>query len=71
LEVAPTDSVKAAELAREIELCQWAQRLAEIDQTVINPVVKQRLADALRDAAKLLAAMAEQFESDQTLRVAA
>jgi hypothetical protein len=58
-------NVRAAELARELESFQWPQKLSTVDRQRLNPVVTQRLVDALRDAARQLATLAEQFGSNQ------
>lgn len=60
-------SVSAAELARELETAKWPDRLSEVikSRTRLTPVVKQRLVAALRDSAKQLTALADQFDTKE------
>ncbi len=60
-------NVSAAELARELESSDWAEKLSEVikSRSRLNPVVTQRLVAALHDASKQLAALADQFGSKQ------
>ena len=64
-------NVSAAELAREFETAQWAEKLSEVikSRSRLNPVVTQRLVEALRNAAKQLAALADQFGSKQKVNL--
>lgn len=47
-------NVSAAELARELESSDWAEKLSEVikSRSRLNPVVTQRLVTALHDASK-------------------
>jgi hypothetical protein len=66
----PVDiNVRAAELARELEIASWAVKLAEIIKvkSKLNAVVTRRIVTALQDSSKQLAALAAQFGAGQVI----